>query len=531
MTSLKSRIKALEELNQQKEAQHIWFREGCVEVYRSEGNLIYYPSKTALKFNNILGDDTKAVTLVMGAFGSGKSTMEMQFVVKHASMMPRWHAGRRRARWAFIRNTTGELYSTTLKTWLEWFGELGDITSRQKPILTYEHLFSDGEGLIELEVFFVALDNPKDVKKLKSFDLTGIFLNELCEIHKSVLDFCTPRVHRYPSKIFCEEPYWSGIIADTNPPDEDHWIYKQFVQKPVKGYTIYQQPPGLLLDEKGDFVKTPDGDYVANPEAENVINLKNPNYYPDFARGKGMGFIKAYCQGQFSLVEMGKRVYDEYNDDIHSVDRLDILPDLPIHLGWDFGLTPACVVVQVTPRGQFRILKEYLSDRMGIRNFAKMIVIPSLKADFPGLKIGFSDADPAGLAADSIMEDLSCIGELNLLGITTEAAETNDPIIRQAAVRFFLTSLSDGKVSLLVDRQNAPVTHKGFVSGYVLRRMRVAGDERFSEQPDKNMFSHPHDGVQYIALRFATLQIDQHKPNSTLMDMRNPTCRAMGSRF
>jgi hypothetical protein len=31
--------------------------------------------------------------------------------------------------------------------------------------------------------------------------------------------------------------------------------------------------------------------------------------------------------------------------------------------------------------------------------------------------------------------------------------------------------------------------------------MAVAGTERFTDEPDKNQFSHPHDALQYAALR------------------------------
>ena len=38
---------------------------------------------------------------------------------------------------------------------------------------------------------------------------------------------------------------------------------------------------------------------------------------------------------------------------------------------------------------------------------------------------------------------------------------------------------------------------KGFAGGYHFRRVKVAGDERFHDVPDKNAYSHPHDALQY----------------------------------
>ena len=81
--------------------------------------------------------DDSFVRVIMGPYGSGKSTWAATEIIYRACGLPRWHSGRRRSRWGIVRNTSGELQSTTLATWLAWFGELGDIRKRQKPILTY----------------------------------------------------------------------------------------------------------------------------------------------------------------------------------------------------------------------------------------------------------------------------------------------------------------------------------------------------------------------------------------------------------
>ena len=75
---------------------------------------------------------------------------------------------------------------------------------------------------MELEVIFLALDRPEDVKKLLSLELTGVWINEAREIPKSIVDACTMRVGRIPS-MRDGGPTWYGVIADTNPPDTDHW--------------------------------------------------------------------------------------------------------------------------------------------------------------------------------------------------------------------------------------------------------------------------------------------------------------------
>jgi hypothetical protein len=41
---------------------------------------------------------------------------------------------------------------------------------------------------------------------------------------------------------------------------------------------------------------------------------------------------------------------------------------------------------------------------------------------------------------------------------------------------------------------------KGFSGRYQYRRVKVSGAaERYHDEPDKNLYSHPHDALQYVA--------------------------------
>lgn len=520
-SNFSARLEKIESYYNARTTRHITFEKDRTIIHASDTDKIYIPSPTGQRFATSRG----FVDLVIGPYGSGKSTMCAQRIVQSTCNMPYWHNGRRRSRWAIVRNTSGELVSTTLQTWLTWFGDLGDIRKRQKPLLTYEHTFNDGLGIVELDLIFIALDRPDDVRKIKSLELTGVYLNELSELPQNVLSHFKGRINgRYPSRSFCPESYWSGIIADTNPPDEDHWIFKDFEVNVTPSYNVFHQPSGLLTDEQGSFLKDIDGNYLPNAEADNAQHLSH-DYYPKLAEKQSEGFIKVYCGGKYGLVESGKRVYPEFNYDIHSVNHIDPIQGDPLYLGWDFGLTPACVVLQISSRGQVRLLKEYVCEDMGIKTFAKNVVIPQLQIDFPyNNKIGGSEGDPSGANGDQIMEELSCIGELNTLGIPTNAASTNDPDVRINSVRYFLNLMMDGHPSFLISRTGCPVLVKGFMSGYHFKRMSISGDERFQDKPNKNKYSHPHDALQYSLMPFAADRIIE-KTKKVEVDMFNPVMR------
>lgn len=513
ITAREQRLAALRLKSTLRAFQHINLSQGRADIYASDKNKIYIPTATG----QLAHDDNSFVRLIIGPYGSGKSTWCVNEIVRRAANMPAWSSGRRKSRWAIVRNTSGELQSTTLQTWLTWFGELGDIKKRQKPLLTYEHTFNDGNGFVELELIFLALDREEDLRKVKSLELTGAYLNELSEIPQGALSHFKGRVnYRYPSRAFCPEPYWSGIIADTNPPDIDHWIYKTFEIQQLESYRIFHQPPGLLRDKEGRWHR--------NPNADNADNLSS-DYYTKLAEGQTEDFVKVFCLGEYGSVGFGKKVYPEYHDDNHSIDEIKAIQGEPIHLGWDFGLTPSCIVVQMTSRGKLLVLKEYTSEDMGIKSFAEGIVLPGLARDFPYCKIGISRADPSGMKSDEIMEELSCIGTLNTLGITTIGARTNDLDPRIGAVRYFLNRMVDGKPAFLVSRANCPVLRRGFTKDYCYKRLSVAGEERYREVPDKNSVSHPHDALQYIAMEFAAERILEDKSPKEKVDMWNPVMR------
>lgn len=507
------RIAAIEDSRRKGTEKQITITNQGLIVHAKDQDKIYIPSPTGSTFHL----DDSFVRVVMGPYGSGKSTLSIAEIVKRACAMPKWNAGRRRSRWGIVRNTSGELSTTTLATWLAWFEELGDVRKRQKPIMTYEHVFNDGHGIVELELLFIALDRPEDVRKIKSLELTGCYINELSEVPKAALAHMKGRVNRYPSKAFCKEPYWSGIIADTNPPEDDHWIFKDFEENSFEHHRLLKQPSGLI--------KNDDNKWVRNPDADNASHLPD-NYYEMLAEGQSQEFVKVFCLGEYGSVGFGKRVFPEFNPDFHAVDHLDAIQGQQLLICWDFGLTPACVVLQLSARGQLFCLKEYVGDGMGIRSFAENIVIPGIARDFPYCKVGTSVGDPAGNSRSEVVEEMSCIGELNSLGIPTISARTNDIDPRLGSVKYFLNKMIDGKPGFILDKKKCSTLFKGFVKDYVFARIAVSGEERYKDKPNKNMASHPMDALGYGCLEIASDRITADKMSERVhVDMYNPVMR------
>lgn len=487
MTSLLARIKALEESQQIKVAQHIAINDYCIDYLCAEEPKPYKPSKTCSLFHA----DASPVRCILGPYGSGKSTACCAEVVNFACNMPRCTDGIRRCRAVFIRNTYGELQSTTLKTWQAWNDDLGHVKSLTKPPYMF-HTFNDGNGIVELEILFLALDKPDDIKKLKSAEYSIAYLNEACELPEAVLLHIKGRVGRYPSKNMLTAPFKGHIIMDTNPPDTDHWLYKIFEEERPDGFKIFKQPPGLIKNQEGQW--------ITNPNADNIQHLNEADYYVKQTYGASEEFIKVYCLGQYGAVISGKPVYPEYNDDMHSIDEIKPIEGLPLLLGWDFGLTPACIISQQDAKGRVYDILELVSEDMDLDSFVTDVVKPTLAREFPGFEIALSEGDPAGAKrADS--DGTDCLSILEDHGIKTEAADTNDPAVRQRAVRYFLNRMIEGIPAYQLSRKGCPTLRKGFIGGYQFKRLQVGGEARFKDAPDKNKFSHIHDAKQYQALK------------------------------
>lgn len=459
------------------------------EIKNSLVNLTYTPEATAELFHN----DNSFVRCMMGPIGSGKSVACVEELKRIASIVQKPDKNNcRRTRFAVVRNTYPELKSTTIKTFQDWFSS--DICKFvwERPItaLVKNIALPDG-SFIDMEVFFIALDKEDDVKKLLSMELTAVWINEFKEVPKAIVDGATGRVGRYPPKRD-GGPTRSCVIMDTNPPDDDHWYYQiAEIEKP-DNWAFFQQPPALLQDF--------DGQWLDNPQAENIQHLPDGfEYYRRQLGGKSRQWIQVYIQGKYGTILDGQPVYHEWRDETHFSSKLVIADDqLPLLLGWDFGLTPCCIIGQLTKRGKLQLLAELVSERMGLKQFVQLVVKPFLANELNNFQIGLSVADPAGTAAAQT-DQQSCMEVLCDAGIDTVPAMTNALEPRLSAVRDFLCRLVDGEPGFLVSSQ-CPVLRKGFNGGYKFERIKVSGDARYRDKPCKNRYSHIHDALQYLCL-------------------------------
>lgn len=434
--------------------------------------------------------DQSRRSMICGPLGSGKTNASCWKLFRAMCAQAPDAAGVRKTRWAAIRNTYPDLLGTTAKDWLDMFGHLGRFVKSGYEVPTHTLVFAlDDRTVVNAEVMFVALDRAEHVRKLRGMQLTGAWLNEVKELVFAVVEMLDLRVGRYPMEV---EPTWHGIFGDTNAPDTDHWYYRLAEVDRPAGWSFHKQPGGLMRDG-------PNAPWRFNPAAENVNNLPGRHaYYVDGAQGKTDDWIKVNLANEYGYALDGKPVYPDYSDSLHC-HAFDIVPAWGLHIGLDFGLTPAALLGQRAPWGQWRIRDELCTESTGVIRFAKQL-LDFIKAKYPGVPILTITGDPAGdqrQAGDD--EERTVFQLLDVNGVKATPAPTNDFSMRSEAFAAPMRRLIDGKPGFLI-HPDAKVTRKGLAGAYHYRRMKVAGDERYRDVPEKNAYSHPCEAGQYMLL-------------------------------
>ncbi len=414
--------------------------------------------------------DDSFVRGVMGPVGSGKSTACCWELFRRLQEQEPGPDGIRRSRWAVVRNTYRELSDTTVKTWLDWFDDVGDFINQD---MAHRIKFAD----VEAELLFRALDRPADVKKLLSLELTGAWVNEAREVPRAVVDMLQGRVGRYPSK---REggPTWLGVIMDTNPPDSDHWWYRLFEEVAPDGWRLFRQPSGRGAD------------------AENLENLPD-GYYDRLQAGKDDEWIAVYVDGEYGFISEGRPVYPEFRDHLHvAKESIEVLDGTPVVIGIDFGLTPAAVFGQRDVRGRWRWIHELVTEDMGAVRFGELLQ-NEMASRFPACEFQVW-GDPAG-DQRAQTDETTPFQILRARGIKARPAPSNDFTLRRESVATPLSRLVDGEPGLLIS-PSCTTLRKAMGGGYCYKRVQVTGDERFHDKPDKNQYSHVADAAQYLML-------------------------------
>lgn len=416
---------------------------------------------------------------MVGPVGSGKTSAASWEIFYYLPFHLAERYSIKKTRWAIIRNTYRELMDTTQKTIFEWFPWGDHKKGDQIYILKYP------KHDIEIEALFRSCDRPQDLKKFKSLEITGYWIDESIEVSEEIKRMLKNRIGRYPRK--------SSVrygIETTNPPDIEHLMYFQFDYKtPVPG----PLPERKTRDQQ--ILKEHEGFW--QPPKENEANLRK-GYYTDLIMdyAGNPDWIERYVEGKPGVTVAGKPVHFNFKRSFHVAEEPLVWTKGPLFAGWDnTGNCPACVIVQQTLPGFFQALKEYHTERMGIVDFVQMVVADR-NTVFPDAE-WTEWGDPAGEAKFSkVGGGLTSNAELmrDEAGILLKASEQNWEA-RRESVESQLGKLVGGEPGLVIDPSCTRLIN-GFIGGYCYPEIGTTSIYR--DTPLKNKYSHVHDALQYV---------------------------------
>lgn len=465
------------------------------------------------------------IDIIMGPGGSGKTVAS---IVKGPLLAATWfpvcHDNVIPVRLAATRDTYRDMARTALNSWHETFPEdhpytvsyKGGLDRPVEHVLEWDVIRQSPRGPVRCRVHFemqFGAVGDNDIQQFfKGYELTAGWMNECDMQHPDTPGWMLSRTGRYPP--FREIVDWEKprileqskkqaarlgfkleddedlllprlIWGDCNPPDYSNWVVQRCMEKPEENpaYNFFQQPGGL------------------SDQAENRAGKKRAAYELEL---KSMDEYTAHrmVHGLPGYDRKGKPVYPTFKLHYHRSDgALVIHRDLPLGLGLDAGGSPACGIGQFMPNGQLRMLREICCDPgTGPGRFAEAI-LEVLISTFSGMPVSEAWADPsAWYGADKQAGELAHMEIVaRALNIPIQPAPSNEPGIRQDAVRWYLNREIDGKIPGLIIDPSCVRTIGGFAAHYKLSQ-RASEGRTDRLEVEKNEYSHIHDGWQYLCL-------------------------------
>jgi hypothetical protein len=467
--------------------------------------LIYNATRTASLFHK----DNSFVRVLIGPVGCGKSvSCQMDLLARMIQQAPSSHDGIRRSACAVIRNTYPELESTTIPLWKNWFPEkkFGRI-SFKTPIRQTMQFEDASFGKVQCEVYFLSLNSEEDIEKLRGMALTFAYIDEIQYLSERLVLAVLERLNRYPAQKEGASITWTGLVGGTNPPDDQHWIYRTFEEASIPSFKIFKYEPAVIKVDEPTAESFPSRNgthYIKNVAADYVSIVPDKNYWANLVQVYSDDQIKVSLMGMYGTVADGKAVHPSYNDFMHySENPLKANPLLTLRLGWDFGKTPACIIAQLSSKGQLVVLDELWSDHSDLRSFTQHVVIPFLNLHYPKWNENYiSDHDPSGSHGNS-EEGRSCQHILFECGIVSDGAKTNSYTPRKDALDYYLNIMVDGRPGFRLS-STCPHVRKGLSGHYMMERVRsntgTTGDV-YKDLPVKNIYSHACEALQYLSMR------------------------------
>jgi hypothetical protein len=278
-------------------------------------------------------------------------------------------------------------------------------------------------------------------------------------------------------------PYRRMLFLTANPPNEDHWLAKNFPEPEMVAEGTRKLAPGHLLLQCNSM--------------ENKANLPE-GYIENLMDGMPPSWVEVYIKGKYGFLATGSPVYQGFDEELH-VKKLDWNRYRDVIRAWDFGRTHPCVVwSQIDQNGRWFVLRELMETNKILEDFIPLVKARSAEW-FPGAH--FTDCcDIAGTQGND-KSDRTSIQMLEDSGIHPRFRKCSRAVLGPdiSRVQKMITKLiPDGvgktKPALLVD-ESCVLVKRGLAGGYQIAKDGI-------NPAEDGFYEHAMDCVKYTAANF-----------------------------
>lgn len=276
------------------------------------------------------------------------------------------------------------------------------------------------------------------------------------------------------------------LILSTNPPDEDHWLHKEFVEASRDDRAVVEIPL----------------------ESNKALMTRDPNYIVGLRKNLPPDWVRRFVDGTWASLIVGEAVYGgHYRESMGEhpetiawhLGRAPIpwIKTQPILRGWDFSTFYTGVVWNaVSATGQIRALKSELFTGLSGSDVIQE-VIRKTHEKFPGA--GCLDyVDPAAFQTEP-SELGSCVQAMSKPGNDLSPIGGAPLWVdrRDAIMQILSRHVGDGPAFVVSREPDTILLQKALAGGYHYPTDSRTGVVK-RDKPEKNTLSHVMEAQEYI---------------------------------
>jgi hypothetical protein len=430
---------------------------------------------------------------LMGPVGAGKTLcVLMKFLRLACEQAAHPQDGIRRTRFVVMRDTYRNLERTVIKTWRRWVppdaGKWTGGANGEPAVHALSWDLTDGTR-VETEIMFIAVGEQDAENVMRGFEMTGVYINEADTLPEDLFINALGRAGRYPdveNAAGFKGATWSGVLIDCNAPNHDNWVDRRFIKARQEGFEFFSQPGGL--DDK----------------AENLRNLPGGRrYYENLAAENPEWWVRRMIHNELGFSRDGKPVYGESFSRRAHVAQYPLKPirERKIVVGLDGGRHPAAVAMQETIEGRLLVLAELCLHWIGAAEFGR-ILASWIGEKFPWWDIAFV-ADPATFKPTELSEHAEDVWA-EIVGAALDQpileAPSNRRAAREAGMLRYMRMPQLGDKAMFLVSPECPTLIEGLEHKFRFKQIGNSSNKRFSQEVDKNEWSHVCEAAEYAAL-------------------------------